>query len=305
FSIVVPKAPVSAFLGSSVILPCNLSPSINARTFEVRWYKNGEHEKPVLFYKEKKNTGQSQDRDRVSLIGELDNRNVSLKLDHLTMADSGEYTCFVKSLSWYEKGSMNLAVKVLGSTPLLLYHESVEKMNVTCRSFGWSPKPTLTWRDSTGRELPNTHTKYTTDSEGLVNVSSWLLFSPSDSEWISCTVGLNLQEIKESRIVPMKGFKVKSVEGSGDHSEEGVRNGCVEVPVSKRSHKIGGLLTTSPKKLMDIYTGKVPHLQSRVTHLLTPIFCMNVNEWCEVHTKVHEFSIKFSSVREHHHHCTV
>ncbi|XP_046699327.1 butyrophilin subfamily 1 member A1-like [Silurus meridionalis] len=206
FSIVVPKAPVSAFLGSSVILPCNLSPSINARTFEVRWYKNGEHEKPVLFYKEKKNTGQSQDRDRVSLIGELDNRNVSLKLDHLTMADSGEYTCFVKSLSWYEKGSMNLAVKVLGSTPLLLYHESVEKMNVTCRSFGWSPKPTLTWRDSTGRELPNTHTKYTTDSEGLVNVSSWLLFSPSDSEWISCTVGLNLQEIKESRIVPMKGF---------------------------------------------------------------------------------------------------
>lgn len=43
------------------------------------------------------------------------------------------------------------------------------------------------------------------DSEGLVSVSSWLLYSPSDSEWISCTVGLNHQEMRDSRIVPLKG----------------------------------------------------------------------------------------------------
>ncbi|XP_053087016.1 butyrophilin subfamily 1 member A1 isoform X2 [Pangasianodon hypophthalmus] len=208
FSIVVPNASVSAPLGSSVVLPCGLSPSLNARTFEVRWSKQGEHD-PILLYQDQKvqeNVGKDQYRDRVSLIGELDKGNVSLKLDNLTVVDKGEYICFVKSISWYEKGSMNLVVKALGSTPLFLHKEAGEKVNITCMSGGWSPKPTLTWRDSAGRELPNSHTYYRTDSEGLVSVSSWLLFSPSDSEWISCTVGLNGQEIREGRIVPLKGF---------------------------------------------------------------------------------------------------
>ncbi|MCJ8749292.1 hypothetical protein PDJAM_G00174650 [Pangasius djambal] len=208
FSIVVPNASVSAPLGSSVVLPCGLSPSLNARTFEVRWSKHGEHDLILLYQDQKvqENVGKDQYRDRVSLIGELDKGNVSLKLDNLTVADRGEYICFVKSISWYEKGSMNLVVKALGSTPLFLHNEVGEKVNITCMSGGWSPKPTLTWRDSAGRELPNSHTYYRTNSEGLVSVSSWLLFSPSDSEWISCTVGLNHQEIREGRIVPLKGF---------------------------------------------------------------------------------------------------
>ncbi|MCI4395102.1 hypothetical protein PGIGA_G00176480 [Pangasianodon gigas] len=208
FSIVVPNASVSAPLGSSVVLPCGLSPSLNARTFEVRWSKQGEHDLILLYQDQKvqENVGKDQYRDRVSLIGELDKGNVSLKLDNLTVVDRGEYICFVKSISWYEKGSMNLVVKALGSTPLFLHKEAGEKVNITCMSGGWSPKPTLTWRDSAGRELSYSHTYYRTDSEGLVSVSSWLLFSPSDSEWISCTVGLNGQEIREGRIVPLKGF---------------------------------------------------------------------------------------------------
>ncbi|KAI5087660.1 butyrophilin subfamily 2 member A2-like isoform X1 [Silurus meridionalis] len=207
FSIVTPNASVSAWLGSSVILPCSLSPPLNARDFEVQWYKKKDSQKTVLLHQEQKvqeNDVDDQYRDRVSLIGELDNGNVSLKLDNLKTADRGEYTCFVKSLRWYERGSMNLVVKAIGSTPVLSYQEAGEQLNVSCTSDGWSPKPLLTWRDSTGRELTNTYTKYITDSEGLVDVRSWMLFSPSDSEWISCTVDLNLQGMKESRVVPMK-----------------------------------------------------------------------------------------------------
>ncbi|XP_060720647.1 butyrophilin subfamily 2 member A2-like isoform X2 [Tachysurus vachellii] len=207
FSLVIPGAPVSAPLGSSVILPCDLSPALNARTFEVHWYKNFLHKNLVLLYKDQKvqeNFGEDQYRNRVSLTGEMDKGTVSLKLDNLTLADGGEYFCFVTSISWYEKGSMTLVVKALGSTPVLLLQEVGEQMNVTCTSGGWSPKPMLTWRDSAGQELPNSHTYYRTDSEGLVSVSSWLLFSSSD--WISCTVGLNHEEIRESRVVPVRGF---------------------------------------------------------------------------------------------------
>lgn len=114
FSLVIPSAPVSAPLGSSVILPCDLSPALNARTFEVHWYKNLLHKNLVLLYKNQKvqeNVGEDQYRNRVSLTGELDKGTVSLKLDNLTLADGGEYFCFVTSISWYEKGSMTLVVK--------------------------------------------------------------------------------------------------------------------------------------------------------------------------------------------------
>ncbi|KAK3507246.1 hypothetical protein QTP70_012150, partial [Hemibagrus guttatus] len=110
FSIVIPSASVSALVGSSVILPCGISPALNARTFEVHWYKNALYQNLVLLYKGQKVL---ENRNRVTLIGELDKGNISLKLDNLTLIDGGEYFCFVKTISWYEKGSMTLLVKVV------------------------------------------------------------------------------------------------------------------------------------------------------------------------------------------------
>ncbi|KAF5893423.1 butyrophilin subfamily 1 member A1-like, partial [Clarias magur] len=214
FSLVIPKSSVSAQLGSSVVLPCSLSPPLNARTFEVQWYTNKNSKKTVLLLYQDLSVQEIMEdaryRDRVSLIGELEKGDVSLELKNLTAADEGEYVCRVQSISWYEKGSVNLVVKALGSPVLIsladagILTSQVLMVNVTCTSGGWSPKPTLTWRDSAGRELPNSQTHYRTDSEGLVSVSSWLLVSPSQSDWISCTVGLNHQEVRESRIVPLR-----------------------------------------------------------------------------------------------------
>lgn len=111
FTLVIPDASVSEPLGSTAILYCGLSPSLNARTFDVRWYKNGDYDNFVLFYNDQKTIENDKYRGRVSLIGELDNGNVSLKLDNLTSLDGGEYTCYVKSISWYEKVNINLTVK--------------------------------------------------------------------------------------------------------------------------------------------------------------------------------------------------
>lgn len=112
FSIVVPVARVSAPLGSSVVLPCGLFPSFNAKYFDIRWYRNGDYENVVLLYQDQNiSPGDQWYRTRVSLIGELDRGNISLKLDNITVVDAGDYTCFVKSISWYEKGSMKLVVK--------------------------------------------------------------------------------------------------------------------------------------------------------------------------------------------------
>lgn len=43
---------------------------------------------------------------------------------------------------------------VLGSIPVLSYTDTVEgQVNVTCMSDGWSPQPTLSWRDRHGEEI--------------------------------------------------------------------------------------------------------------------------------------------------------
>ncbi|XP_036439353.1 uncharacterized protein LOC118816862 [Colossoma macropomum] len=206
FSVFVPDTSVSERLGSSAVLPCGLSPSLNAETFEVRWHKN-DYSNPVLLYNDLKvqeNAGDPQYRGRVSLIGELQKGNVSLKLENLELADRGEYVCMVKSVTWYEWANINLTIKVRGSSPLLSVAQVGDEVNVSCASGGWSPKPTLIWKDRGGRELRNNYIHYKTDSEGLVSVSSWLLFSPSESEWISCSVGSSDQEMKEGRVQPNK-----------------------------------------------------------------------------------------------------
>ncbi|KAI4887939.1 hypothetical protein NFI96_027093, partial [Prochilodus magdalenae] len=206
FSLVVPDAVVGQ-LGSSVVLPCALSPSLNCKSCEVHWYGPNNKDNQVLLYKDLKvqeNTGDPRNRNRVSLIGELEKGNVSLKLENLTLADRGEYVCYVESYKWYERASVVLNLPVVGSPPLLSLAEAGNEMNVTCASGGWSPNTTLTWRDQEGRELTNSVDQYRTDSEGLVSVSSWLLFSPSESEWISCSVGLSDQELKEGRVLPLK-----------------------------------------------------------------------------------------------------
>ncbi|XP_076878923.1 butyrophilin subfamily 1 member A1-like isoform X2 [Brachyhypopomus gauderio] len=237
FSVRVHDGFISALLGSSVLLSCTISPSVDCKSYEVRWYRPDKYNSLVLLYKDQRvqeNTGDIQYRNRVSLVGELEKGNVSLQLENLTLADRGEYVCFVKSIEWYDKASMILNITVIGSHPLLSLADAGDQVNVTCVSDGWSPKPKLTWRDRGGRKL-NSVEHYETDFEGLVSVSSWVLFSPSGSDWISCSVGLSEQEMKESRVVPLKprkNFTARENEPTSSSSEPG--------PWHSISNKISG-----------------------------------------------------------------
>ncbi|MCJ8750120.1 hypothetical protein PDJAM_G00258820 [Pangasius djambal] len=93
--------------------------------------------------------------------------------------------------------------KTVGSSPVLsLNGADGGKMNVSCQSHGWLPEPSITWTDKDGKDLKHlSKVKFTNNSEGFVDVSSWLIVSPSESEWISCSVGFSDQERKEGRIM--------------------------------------------------------------------------------------------------------
>ncbi|XP_021474881.2 butyrophilin subfamily 3 member A1 [Oncorhynchus mykiss] len=209
FTLMVHHGLILTALNSSVSLPCELSPLFNAEPLEVRWYRSGDFDKPALLYRDHKIQETPVDpryKGRVSLTGGLDRGNVSLTLERVTLADGGEYVCSVSDAQWYEKASVFLTVKVLGGTPVVSVAEARGgggRVNITCSSEGWSPYPTLTWRNKEGTEIRNGREVLNTpDPQGLVRISSWMLSSPSDTDWLSCTVSLSEEEKKESRILP-------------------------------------------------------------------------------------------------------
>ncbi|KAG5278035.1 hypothetical protein AALO_G00094470 [Alosa alosa] len=201
------EASVPGWVGSSVTLPCRLSPAISAVSFEVRWYQPNGFDHPVLLYKDQHIQQQAADPrytgTRASLVGNLENGNVSLKLENLTLADRGEYMCYVESDVWYDMAKVNVTVKVVGDIPVMSFSDADEsgQVTVTCVSDGWSPEPSLYW--ALGNvHVPSRNHLFITGDDGLVRVSSWLLVSPSESEWVSCSVGLSDQDRRESRIAP-------------------------------------------------------------------------------------------------------
>uniref|UniRef100_A0A3P9ALR1 Ig-like domain-containing protein n=2 Tax=Esox lucius TaxID=8010 RepID=A0A3P9ALR1_ESOLU len=219
FNLTVPDGPISSQSGSSVSLLCQVSPIFNIKPFEVQWYRSDDVNKPTLLYKDHKIQEALMDprfRGRVSLTGELERGDASLRLERVTLEDSGEFVCYINSKKWYEKARVVLAVSVIGSQPVISVAEARGgggQGNVTCSSEGWTPQPKITWRNKEGTEITNgQEVQNTTDSQGLVSVSSWLLYSPSGSDWLSCIVSLSDEWKTEGRILPVL---------PGGHSKEG------------------------------------------------------------------------------------
>uniref|UniRef100_A0A8C1UDZ2 Ig-like domain-containing protein n=1 Tax=Cyprinus carpio TaxID=7962 RepID=A0A8C1UDZ2_CYPCA len=124
-TVVVPGDPIVAHVGSTVILPCWISPAENAEALEIRWYRHDQFNNPVLLY----NHGKIQDvqeesyRNRSSLkpwsdqSGGLKGGAVSLRLEKLTLQDEGSYHCYVSGDREYDSREVALSISAYSSGP--------------------------------------------------------------------------------------------------------------------------------------------------------------------------------------------
>ncbi|XP_051756041.1 myelin-oligodendrocyte glycoprotein-like isoform X12 [Ctenopharyngodon idella] len=118
FSVVVPRDQTVAHVGSTVTVPCWITPPENAEALEIRWYRHDQFSNPVLFYQHGKiqDVQEESYRNRTSLTlwsdqsGGLKDGDVSLRLEKLTVQDEGVFHCYVSGESTY--GSEEIVLKV-------------------------------------------------------------------------------------------------------------------------------------------------------------------------------------------------
>uniref|UniRef100_A0A096LQL5 Ig-like domain-containing protein n=1 Tax=Poecilia formosa TaxID=48698 RepID=A0A096LQL5_POEFO len=203
------KSPVSVQRGHTAILPCWLTFSESAEDMEVLWYQGSDQfGTPVLLYKARTLDYSSQKASyagrasfglKEETSGGLKAGDVSLKLENVTIEDAGKYICVVSSFDDSDSASISLTVTAeTGHQPLLsAVMRDDNKVNLSCQSDGWHPKPELSWSDSKTALIPG-NVMFSKNSAGFYSVHSWVLVS-SPSE-VSCSVGLFNEEPKETRM---------------------------------------------------------------------------------------------------------
>uniref|UniRef100_A0A8C0FYY8 Ig-like domain-containing protein n=1 Tax=Chelonoidis abingdonii TaxID=106734 RepID=A0A8C0FYY8_CHEAB len=115
FAVVVPDHSVTAIVGEEFVLPCHLSPRMNAENMEVKWLRP--HLSSVVhLYREGKDQNESQTLEyqgRTEFLKDgLSTGSVDLKIHNIRPSDEGLYRCFIRSSTFY--GGALLELKVAG-----------------------------------------------------------------------------------------------------------------------------------------------------------------------------------------------
>ncbi|XP_073763911.1 butyrophilin subfamily 1 member A1-like isoform X2 [Danio rerio] len=209
FTVKVPPGPVVAHVGSTVILPCWISPAQNAEALEIRWYRHGQFSNTVLLYRHGNIQDEQEEtfRNRSSLTplsdlsGGLKGGDVSLQLETITIQDEALFHCYVSGDNGYDSAELELKATAPGSAPVLFPRPLDDgRLNVSCSSSGWYPEPNITWTSDQGKTLRPAAVSHHRAADGLFSVHSWTTVSPSDAQLVSCSVSTTTGESKEGKV---------------------------------------------------------------------------------------------------------
>ncbi|XP_069491030.1 butyrophilin subfamily 1 member A1-like [Ambystoma mexicanum] len=203
-SVIGPAQPQVVLPGQDALMPCHLSPKINAENMTIRWYK-GHYYDAVHVRQNGQDSNEEKMaayRRRTELIrGGVRVGDLSLIIRNVSSSDSGQYSCLFDAGAFYEEATVELKVAAVGSSPFLYLEESQNGgILIACTSSGWYPKPESLWRNDNGDNL--------TESTEVKNPgqSSWFHIKTThiisgDSQKLSCRIrNPALSQWKESTI---------------------------------------------------------------------------------------------------------
>ncbi|XP_067169705.1 butyrophilin subfamily 1 member A1-like [Apteryx mantelli] len=200
-----PGQPLTATVGQSIVLPCQLSPSLNAQGMAVRWIRHHIAETVHhywdgvdLFAEQMR---EYQGRTVLSHDG-LSRGSLDLRILSVRPSDDGTYVCTVEGAAGYAEVTVELQVAAIGSS-LLVSLEGYQGggIQVVCRSSGWFPEPEVLWKDPGGQRLPSVSQRHSRNEQGLFEIQQSLSVTGEADGDLSCVVrNSRLGQEKESSL---------------------------------------------------------------------------------------------------------
>ncbi|CAM5146726.1 unnamed protein product [Natator depressus] len=205
FKVVSPAEPLMVSVGEDALLPCHLSPRMNAEDMEVRWFRSNFPE-VIHLYQDGKDQPEQQILEyqgRTELLRDnITEGSVVLRIHSIRPADEGQYSCFFQSSTFYGAALLELKVAGLGSGP----HISVADyeaggIRVVCTSGGWYPEPEVLWRDSSGQHVPSLSQTKSQQETGLFEAQISVVIKERTHPGLNCYFrNPRLNQEKESTI---------------------------------------------------------------------------------------------------------
>uniref|UniRef100_A0A8C0GZW7 Ig-like domain-containing protein n=1 Tax=Chelonoidis abingdonii TaxID=106734 RepID=A0A8C0GZW7_CHEAB len=110
-----PAKPLMVSVGEDALLPCHLSPRMNAEDMEVRWFRSSFPE-VIHLYRDGKDQPEQQILEyqgRTELLRDnITEGSVVLRIHSIRPADEGQYSCFFQSSTFYGAALLELKVKI-------------------------------------------------------------------------------------------------------------------------------------------------------------------------------------------------
>ncbi|XP_036842927.1 butyrophilin subfamily 1 member A1-like [Oncorhynchus mykiss] len=205
--VVGPADPVVALAGDDVILPCSLKPSVSAEDMTVQWTRLNLKTEKVHLYLDGRDSNWDQFpsyRGRTSMFHEeLKNGIVSLMLTRVTLSDTGNYRCFIPTLtSQVKETTVQLLVGAVSQPVISIVGTKDWGVVLKCESGGWFPEPEMEWLDSSGTILPaDGPPERHRDSEGLYALRRHVTVNQTDTNRFTCRVHqTEINQLKETEI---------------------------------------------------------------------------------------------------------
>ncbi|XP_010225320.1 PREDICTED: butyrophilin-like protein 2, partial [Tinamus guttatus] len=202
------QLPVVGQLGQDVVIPCQLSPPAPLPSLEVRWRKYGLQ--TVNVYQHRADRAQDMPgkgyEGRTELFPqEFSHGNVSLKLKSLRPEDAGSYQCFVGSQQSNLEATTVLQVEAVAPVYLHVVRPKGSGLEVSCKSIGWFPKPTVRWVTQDEQALAvEPVTTITQDQQHLYTVESHITVPGGrDTDKIRCVVRSSLTGAEQHSAVKL------------------------------------------------------------------------------------------------------
>ncbi|XP_077319619.1 butyrophilin subfamily 1 member A1-like [Lithobates pipiens] len=180
---------VRVSVGEDALFNCYLKPEINAENMEIKWLRSQDSSLVHHYRNGRDETVNTDFYGRIQLIkDEIKRGNISLRIQNIKVSDEGSYTCYFQNENMFDEDTTEILPVAIGTGPeFQIEYYSSDKMDVSCFSSHWYPKPEAYWIDNNSKRLQAHSISVTSNEANMYSVKISIYFNKTAKK-ISCLI---------------------------------------------------------------------------------------------------------------------